>query len=330
MATSQFNAATYNAYYKANDKTLDEFTALLGSNDIVGTQEVTHDGLKAQVHNAYDTHLPFIGEAQNGPHDGEYSPIFYNRQKFEAVHTESVRLHEANYAGINGPGRVANFALLRDKSTNATVLAVNTHWANGNDEAQMHARQMIDSKINEIRQKYPVDGVVAVGDFNTHIPQLADMTHPGPYSYPTHEGGGHLDHVLTGFGAQGAPIASVKDGGDSDHNSVSRGVTVTSKQDPRKATLTRHESGALMYQDANYSGNMWISGYGTTLIDKRWNDEITSFKVTSNDNDQATFMDHSQNDARFNTPQNASFVSGSIAGVPREWNDRISFITYNI
>lgn len=135
--------------------------------DIVGTQEVLH-------HQFTDLkeRLPLfegvgVGR-EDGKQGGEYSAIFFRKDKFEALDSNTFWLSEyPDSVGLKGWDaacvRVATWAKLKDKKTGKVFMAVNTHFDHIGVEARKQSALLIISKIKEIVGDRPA---VLTGDFN--------------------------------------------------------------------------------------------------------------------------------------------------------------------
>ncbi|MBQ8502088.1 MAG: endonuclease/exonuclease/phosphatase family protein [Bacteroides sp.] len=135
--------------------------------DIFGTQEV--------LQNQFDdlkNYLPDyegIGVARDdGKQSGEYSAIFYRKDKFDVMDSNTFWLSEyPDSVGLKGWDaacvRVATWAKLKDKTTGKIFMAVNTHFDHVGVEARKQSALLIIDKIKEIVGDKPA---VLTGDFN--------------------------------------------------------------------------------------------------------------------------------------------------------------------
>lgn len=300
-ASTPFTVTTYNVRYDNADSSMDYVDELSETgadgqppSDIIMLQEVELGPLKRFAHRLHDTHTPYVGNGRDGGTDGEFNPIFYNTERFDAIHTEQLKLHEDGEFGA-GSARIANFVLLRDKATGATVLVVNTHLDNQSPEARSIGMAKIQAKIDEIRNMHPgwVDGVLLGGDFNAG----ADLAGDG-FSAPDEDAAFEnpdgkyttVDHLLLSNedfqapGAQELPTYHVADTGHSDH--LSRTITVTVDTTPTalqdRSGFRNANLGAIAYEhvgqtgsDAPLVGNAWIFGFGLDPTETNWNDELS-------------------------------------------------------
>lgn len=135
--------------------------------DFIGTQE----GKKHQLE-YLDQMLPshvFIGKGRDDSADGgEYSALFYNREKFDLLENGTFWLSETPEKiskGWDGDfNRICTWGLFQDKVSSQKLLVLNTHLDHVGELARLNGVKLIVSKISEINTKnYPV---VLTGDFN--------------------------------------------------------------------------------------------------------------------------------------------------------------------
>lgn len=136
--------------------------------DIVGMQEVTHpqlEYLNEKLGKTYD----YVGVGRtDGKTKGEYSPIFFNRSKYEVLDKGNFWLSETPDAvGVKGWDaaleRIASWVKLRDKKTGKIFMAVNTHFDHVGKIARKESAKLIMEKIQQIVEYNPA---VVTGDFN--------------------------------------------------------------------------------------------------------------------------------------------------------------------
>lgn len=145
--------------------------------DIVGMQEVTHqqllDILKRMPQ--YD----YVGVGRNdGKEDGEATPVFYRKDKYEALDKGNFWLSETpDIVGSKGWDaalpRVASWVKLKDKETGKIFMAVNTHFDHIGTTARVESAKLIMTKIKEIVGDKPA---AVTGDFNIEDTDPAYVT----------------------------------------------------------------------------------------------------------------------------------------------------------
>ncbi|GAB3935939.1 endonuclease/exonuclease/phosphatase family protein [Larkinella terrae] len=136
--------------------------------DIAGLQEA----LAGQIADLQDQ-LPnygWIGVGRDdGKNQGEFSPVFYNKQKFEVVKQGTFWLSETPEV----PGskswdaalpRVATYGIFRDKRNESQVLVINTHFDHMGETARQNSAKLLISKVKDLAGELPV---ILTGDFNT-------------------------------------------------------------------------------------------------------------------------------------------------------------------
>jgi pyruvate/2-oxoglutarate dehydrogenase complex dihydrolipoamide acyltransferase (E2) component len=135
--------------------------------DIVGMQEVLHNqfqDLRAGLPE-YDG----IGVGRDdGKTAGEYAPLFYRKDKYEVLDSNTFWLAEnPDSVGMMGWDavcvRIATWAKFKDKATGKIFMAVNTHFDHVGEEARRQSALLIIRKIKEIVGERPA---VVTGDFN--------------------------------------------------------------------------------------------------------------------------------------------------------------------
>ncbi len=153
--------------------------------DVMGIQE----GLQNQLEDIKQhTGLDYVGVGRDdGKSKGEYSAIFFRRERLEVLEQNTFWLSESPAE----PGskswdaaitRVATWAKLKDLKTRKTFVVINTHFDHIGKTARMKSAELIKQKIKAIAGDLPV---IVTGDFN------AEPTEP-PYSIMTSNEGMQL------------------------------------------------------------------------------------------------------------------------------------------
>lgn len=137
--------------------------------DIVGMQEVLHHqflDLKAGLPK-YDG----IGVGRDdGKTAGEYAPLFYRKDKYEVLESNTFWLSEDPEA-VGKLGwdaactRIATWAKFKDKKTGQEFMFVNTHFDHIGTEARRQSALLIIRKIKDIVGSQPA---IVTGDFNVN------------------------------------------------------------------------------------------------------------------------------------------------------------------
>jgi endonuclease/exonuclease/phosphatase family metal-dependent hydrolase len=135
--------------------------------DLLGVQEALNHQLKDIQANLpqYD----FIGAGRDdGKEKGEYSAIFYKKDRFEVLEQNTFWLSETPEV----PGsknwdaaitRVATWARLRDKKNSREFLIINTHFDHVGKEARKKSAELLKMQAGVLAKEFPV---IITGDFN--------------------------------------------------------------------------------------------------------------------------------------------------------------------
>jgi endonuclease/exonuclease/phosphatase family metal-dependent hydrolase len=142
--------------------------------DLLGVQEALHNQMMDLKSNlpSYD----FVGVGRDdGKEKGEYSALFYKKDRFEVIEQKTFWLSETPEV----PGskswdaaitRVVSYAVLKDKSTGKTFAYFNTHFDHIGKEARKNSAKLIKTQIAALKpnsmsgKKIPL---IVSGDFNS-------------------------------------------------------------------------------------------------------------------------------------------------------------------
>lgn len=161
--------------------------------DFVGIQE----GLPHQLEQLDDM-LPYfdrIGVGRNTADDpGEYSAIYYKKERFELIDHETFWLSETpdKVASVGWDAalpRIVTWGQFRDRITGETFYVFNTHFDHRGEKARAQSASLILEKIEEIAGDAPV---TVTGDFNT-------TENDPPYKILTGIMGDHNQVLKDGF-----------------------------------------------------------------------------------------------------------------------------------
>ena len=135
--------------------------------DVFGMQEVLHEQLEDLLARLPEYDYVGVGRT-DGKTKGEYTPIFFLRDKYEVLEKGNFWLSETpEVAGSKGWDaaieRVASYAKLSDKKTGKVFMAVNTHFDHIGVTARRESAKLIMQKIQDIVGDKPA---VVTGDFN--------------------------------------------------------------------------------------------------------------------------------------------------------------------
>ncbi len=140
--------------------------------DLLGVQEALHNQMMD-----LQTHLPdysFLGVGrEDGIEKGEYSAIFYKKDKFEVLRQSTFWLSET----IDVPGskswdaaitRVVTWAVLKDKLSEKTFTYANTHFDHVGKEARKNSAILIKGYMTGLFAGMGIDiPLIVSGDFNS-------------------------------------------------------------------------------------------------------------------------------------------------------------------
>lgn len=184
---------TFNIRYDNPEDSLDNWAyrkeraakaVLFYAPDIVGTQEVLHNQLEDLKQRLPNYEVIGVGR-EDGKEKGEYSALWYRKERFDAQKTGWFWLSETpDVAGSKGWDgaceRIATWAKLQDKVTKKTYFVLNTHLDHVGVLARREGVKLILDKVKELGGDLPV---IVTGDFNAEpesdvIQQVTDESNP--------------------------------------------------------------------------------------------------------------------------------------------------------
>ena len=137
--------------------------------DFIGAQEVQHHQLMFLQERMKSYGYIGVGR-DDGKEAGEYSCIFYNKDKFDVVKQSTFWLSQTPDSVSMGwdaaCNRVCTYGLFRVKQTKRMIWVFNTHFDHMGVTARIESARLITSRIESLTgsQQYPV---VLTGDFNS-------------------------------------------------------------------------------------------------------------------------------------------------------------------
>ena len=137
--------------------------------DFIGAQEVQHHQLMFLQERMKSYGYIGVGR-DDGKEAGEYSCIFYNKDKFEVVKQSTFWLSQTPDSVSMGwdaaCNRVCTYGLFRVKQTKRMIWVFNTHFDHMGVTARIESARLITSRIESLTgsHQYPV---VLTGDFNS-------------------------------------------------------------------------------------------------------------------------------------------------------------------
>lgn len=192
---SQINVMTFNLRYDGPNDGENSWsnrregvtkTILLNSVDILGAQEVLHNQLM-DLEKALPGYTWIGVGREDGIEKGEYSPIFYNHNKFTEIGSGYFWLSQTPFdAGSKGWDaaceRIATWAKLKDNDSGIIFFVLNTHFDHIGKVAREESVKLILDKVNLYTRKQMLPTIV-MGDFNAAptsnvIQMLTDKSNP--------------------------------------------------------------------------------------------------------------------------------------------------------
>ena len=135
--------------------------------DILGMQEVLLNQMNDLKERLPQYTAIGVGR-EDGADKGEFSPIFYKKDRFSALESGTFWVSETpEVAGSKGWDasyiRVATWAILKEKATGKEIFAINTHLDNDGLIARKEGGNLLLKKAEELGKGLPI---VLTGDFN--------------------------------------------------------------------------------------------------------------------------------------------------------------------
>jgi endonuclease/exonuclease/phosphatase family metal-dependent hydrolase len=174
---SEIKVMSYNIRYDAPndgdniwDIRKEKLSALMAyyDADFIGTQEVQHHQLEFLLQKL-PTHS-YIGVARtDGKQDGEYSAIFYNKEKWKLISQETFWLSPTPSVPSKGWDaafeRICTYGLFQCQKSKKFIWVLNTHFDHIGKVARFQSAQMVIDKVKELKsnKNYPI---VFMGDLN--------------------------------------------------------------------------------------------------------------------------------------------------------------------
>lgn len=181
-----YKVMTYNIRYdNPNDgenqwskrKNLLNKQILLNAPDVLGIQEGLHHQVKFLDSVLIDYNYVGVGR-DDGKAKGEYSAIFFNKNKLEVINQGTFWLsetpHKISVGWDASMERICTYGLFKDKKSNQQFFVFNTHFDHIGNEARLKSAKLILEKIKTLNTKgYPV---IVMGDFNL-LPESEPIQH---------------------------------------------------------------------------------------------------------------------------------------------------------
>ncbi len=134
--------------------------------DVIGMQEVLHSQIEYLENNLLDYQRVGVGR-DDGKTKGEYSPIFYKKNRYQLLDSNTFWLSEDRTQPNKGWDaalpRVCTWVKLFDKENKDTVLFLNTHFDHVGVQARINSVDLMVEVIKEMNHK---GKTILMGDFN--------------------------------------------------------------------------------------------------------------------------------------------------------------------
>jgi endonuclease/exonuclease/phosphatase family metal-dependent hydrolase len=109
-----------------------------------------------------------LGVGRDADGSGEYSPLLYDRKRFDVLEAETFWLSEtptvrASTHWGNSITRVCTWARLLERESNTIIRIYNTHWDHESQPSRLKSGELIAKRIREQDSTEPL---IVMGDFN--------------------------------------------------------------------------------------------------------------------------------------------------------------------
>jgi endonuclease/exonuclease/phosphatase family metal-dependent hydrolase len=134
--------------------------------DIIGFQEVKESQLSDLTSLS---HYAYFGRGRSNDESNEYNPIFYKKEKFDVVKSDSFWLSETLKFGEKDKRwnadcpRICTWGQFRIKASGKEFYVFNTHFDHISEEARYHSALLLSHEISSIDSETPI---FLTGDFN--------------------------------------------------------------------------------------------------------------------------------------------------------------------
>ncbi len=134
--------------------------------EILGMQEALREQLDEILRKFPNYAAVGVGREADGA--GEYSPLVYDRTRFDVLQAETFWLSDtstvrASKTWGNEITRVCTWARLLDRTNNRVLRVYNTHWDHQSQPSRLKSGALIAEKLEKIDANEPV---IVMGDFN--------------------------------------------------------------------------------------------------------------------------------------------------------------------
>jgi endonuclease/exonuclease/phosphatase family metal-dependent hydrolase len=134
--------------------------------DVLGLQEVLAHQL-ADIKKEFPEYEAIGVGREDGKQKGEFSPVLFNKNKFQLLQSGYFWLSETPTLPSKGWDaaceRIATWVQLKDKKSGKKVFVLNTHFDHEGQVARQESVALIKTKIEQLSSNLPV---ILMGDFN--------------------------------------------------------------------------------------------------------------------------------------------------------------------
>jgi len=181
FAADPLRIVTYNIRFLNNNDGEDHWknrveavSQVVQGADIIGLQEATRPQIDQIAERAED--YQWYGEGRDDGKDrGEFSPIFWKREKFELLDQGTFWLGP-DPAAVGKPAwgaglpRICSWVALKSADSEAPLLVLNTHFDHQSGEARLKSAGLIRQQAAQIADLFEeLRGLVLMGDFNCEV-----------------------------------------------------------------------------------------------------------------------------------------------------------------
>ena len=151
--------------------------------DVFGLQEVLDDQYTFLCNNLSDYSAVGVGR-DDGSRKGEYTPIFFQKSRYELLNSGTFWLSETPDSVSRGwdavCNRICTWALLKNRKSGKRFVFACTHLDHKGEKSRSNAALLIKQRLNDISSGLPI---VLVGDFNVPEQSRAyDIVVNSPYA----------------------------------------------------------------------------------------------------------------------------------------------------
>ena len=134
--------------------------------EILGMQEALREQLDEILEEF--PHYASVGVGREADGAGEYSPLVYDRRRFDVLQAETFWLSDtpdirASKTWGNEITRICTLARLLDRTNNRVLRVYNTHWDHISQPSRLKSGALIAKKMQEHANAEPL---IVMGDFN--------------------------------------------------------------------------------------------------------------------------------------------------------------------